>query len=144
MNYLFCILIGYGICAINPSFLLAKACGFDIRKRGSGNAGASNVLILFGKTIGISCALFTEMCKKAGVPTQPFANRSDSAGGSTLGSIADTLLPVNTVDIGMAQLAMHSSYETGGTADTAYLIRASEAFYKAKIVCEADGIYKLL
>jgi glycerol-3-phosphate acyltransferase PlsY len=58
MNYLFCILIGYAIGTINPSFLLAKACGFDIRKRGSGNAGASNVLILFGKALGISCALF--------------------------------------------------------------------------------------
>ena len=58
MKYLLCILIGYGICVINPSFLLAKARGFDIRKRGSGNAGASNALILFGKSLGIACALF--------------------------------------------------------------------------------------
>lgn len=58
MNYLYAILIGYAIGAINPSYLIAKACGFDIRKRGSGNAGASNVLILFGKALGISCALF--------------------------------------------------------------------------------------
>ena len=58
MNYLYCILIGYAFGAINPSYLIAKACGFDIRKRGSGNAGASNVLILFGKSLGISCALF--------------------------------------------------------------------------------------
>lgn len=95
-------------------------------------------------TDALSAAIFTEICRRADVPTQPFANRSDMAGGSTLGSISNTQVSLNTVDIGLAQLAMHSSYETGGTADTAYLIRASEAFYKAKIVCEADGIYKLL
>ena len=58
MKYLLCILIGYAIGSINPSYLLAKARGFDIRKKGSGNAGASNALILFGKSLGIFCALF--------------------------------------------------------------------------------------
>lgn len=58
MNYLLCILLGYVIGSINPSYFLAKARGFDIRRRGSGNAGASNALILFGKALGISCALF--------------------------------------------------------------------------------------
>ena len=58
MNYVFCILIGYLIGSINPSYLIAKIKGFDIRKRGSGNAGASNALILFGKVFGVSCALF--------------------------------------------------------------------------------------
>jgi glycerol-3-phosphate acyltransferase PlsY len=58
MKYLFCILIGYLIGAINPSYLIARIRGFDIRKKGSGNAGASNALILFGKVLGISCALF--------------------------------------------------------------------------------------
>ncbi len=95
-------------------------------------------------TDALSAAIFTKICRDAGVPTQLFANRSDMAGGSTLGSISNTQVSLNTVDIGLAQLAMHSSYETGGTADTAYLIRASEALYKAKIACEADGIYKLL
>ena len=58
MKILLCILLGYAIGAINPSYFLAKARGFDIRRRGSGNAGASNALILFGKALGISCALF--------------------------------------------------------------------------------------
>ncbi len=58
MNYLFCILISYLIGSINPSYIIAKIRGFDIRQKGSKNAGASNALILFGKVIGIACALF--------------------------------------------------------------------------------------
>ncbi len=94
-------------------------------------------------TDGISCALFSEMCKSAGVPTQSFANRSDAPGGSTLGSIADTLLPVNTVDIGMAQLAMHSSYETAACADNAHLVNASRAFFETAIKLDAQGNYHI-
>ena len=58
MKYVLCILIGYLIGAINPSYLVAKLRGFDIREKGSKNAGASNALILFGKVIGIGCAVF--------------------------------------------------------------------------------------
>lgn len=84
-------------------------------------------------TDGVSAALFAEICSRAGVPVQRFANRSDLPGGSTLGSISNTKVPLCTVDIGLAQLSMHSSYETGGTADTAYMIRTSECFYKTSI-----------
>ena len=58
MKYILCILIGYLIGAINPSYMIGKIRGIDIRQRGSKNAGASNVLILFGKVLGIGCALF--------------------------------------------------------------------------------------
>lgn len=58
MKYVLCILIGYFIGAINPSYIIAKLRGFDIREKGSKNAGASNALILFGKVLGIGCALF--------------------------------------------------------------------------------------
>ena len=58
LKVLICAAIGYCIGTINPSFLIAKIKGFDIRKRGSGNAGASNALIVFGKAVGIFCALF--------------------------------------------------------------------------------------
>ena len=58
MKYVLCILIGYLIGAINPSYIIAKLRGFDIREKGSKNAGASNALILFGKVIGVGCALF--------------------------------------------------------------------------------------
>ena len=58
MKYVLCILIGYVIGAINPSYIIGKIRGVDIRQKGSKNAGASNALILFGKALGIGCALF--------------------------------------------------------------------------------------
>ena len=94
-------------------------------------------------TDGFSAALFEGVCRQAGVPVQRFANRSDLPGGSTLGSISNTLVPLCTVDIGMAQLAMHSAYETAGTADTAHLIRAMQQFYGAGIASERDGVCTL-
>ena len=63
-------------------------------------------------TDAVSAAIFKELCTKAGVPYQTFVNRSDIAGGSTLGNISNTQVPMNTVDIGLPQLAMHSPYET--------------------------------
>lgn len=80
-------------------------------------------------TDGISAAMFRDLCNTAGVPVQTFSNRSDMAGGSTLGNISNTQVALNTVDIGLPQLAMHSPYETAGVEDTDYLIRAAEAFY---------------
>ena len=80
-------------------------------------------------TDGMSAALFTQLCRNAGVSVQRYANRSDLAGGSTLGSIATTKVPIRAVDIGLGQLAMHSCYETMGSADYACLVRAMTAFY---------------
>ena len=81
-------------------------------------------------TDAVSDALFTLICEKAGVPVQHFANRSDTPGGSTLGNLSNAHVSLNTVDIGLAQLAMHSACETAGTRDLDYLIRAMEAFWK--------------
>ena len=94
-------------------------------------------------TDGLSAAIFCEICRTANVPVQFFANRSDLRGGSTLGSVSDTLVPVTTVDIGMAQLAMHSSYETAGTADPAFLLDAMRQFYAATIRSTGDGKYSV-
>lgn len=80
-------------------------------------------------TDAVSAAIFKELCTKAGVPYQTFVNRSDIAGGSTLGNISNTQVPMNTVDIGLPQLAMHSPYETAGVKDTEYLVRAAEELF---------------
>lgn len=80
-------------------------------------------------TDAISAAMFKDICQKSKVPTQIFTNRSDIPGGSTLGNISNTRVAMNTVDIGLAQLAMHSSYETAGTKDIEYLIRVSEELF---------------
>lgn len=80
-------------------------------------------------TDAVFAAIFKELCTKAGVPYQTFVNRSDIAGGSTLGNISNTQVPMNTVDIGLPQLAMHSPYETAGVKDTEYLVRAAEELF---------------
>lgn len=81
-------------------------------------------------TDGYSAAFFRELCRRAGVPCQSFANRSDMAGGSTLGNISNTKVAVSSVDIGLSQLAMHSPYETAGTKDTEALVKAMEVFFE--------------
>ena len=81
-------------------------------------------------TDGVSAAVFKDLCKRAGVPFQTFTNRSDILGGSTLGNISTTQVAVNAVDIGLAQLAMHSPYETAGVKDTVYLIKAAEMLFE--------------
>lgn len=92
-------------------------------------------------TDGVSCAVFTTICAKAGVPVQFFHNRSDMAGGSTLGNLANTHTSMNTVDIGLPQLAMHSCCETAGVQDLDYMVNGMKAFYEANICANADGAY---
>lgn len=79
----------------------------------------------------VSIAKFKLICDKAKVPYQCFANRSDEAGGSTLGNIAMSQVSVHAIDIGLAQLAMHSPYETAGTKDIEYMIKACKTFYES-------------
>ncbi len=74
-------------------------------------------------------AIVQQICESEEIPYQKFVNRSDSAGGSTLGSIASSILPIRTVDIGVPLLAMHSSRELMGTADQESLVRLVQAFY---------------
>lgn len=81
-------------------------------------------------TDGRSAAWFRSVCEKAGVSVQVMANRSDLQGGSTLGSIANTQVPVSTVDIGLPQLAMHSAWETAGVKDYESLCKAMKSFYE--------------
>ena len=88
-------------------------------------------------TDGAAQAVFTALCRRAGVPVQHFSNRSDLAGGSTLGNISNAHVSVNTVDIGLPQLAMHSCFETAGVRDTGYLVQAMTAFYAASYREEA-------
>lgn len=81
-------------------------------------------------TDGISAAVMKELCQKAEVPFQTYANRSDILGGSTLGNISTAHVSVNTVDIGLAQLAMHSAYETAGAKDVEYLVKVLQVFFE--------------
>ncbi len=77
----------------------------------------------------VSAAVFSEICRKAGVPCQRFVNHSDVEGGSTLGNILTSSIPVRGVDMGNAILAMHSCRETGSVADQFYCVKAFTHFY---------------
>jgi len=91
-------------------------------------------------TDAVSSALFKGYCKRADIPYQNYTNRSDMPGGSTLGNIASSKVSINMVDIGLAQLSMHSSYETAGTKDTYYLIKVMEEFFNSHIEEKETGV----
>lgn len=84
-------------------------------------------------TSGVSAALYRKLCEKAGAKVQVYANRSDIPGGSTLGSIASTLVPVEMADIGLAQLAMHSCFETAGVSDILDMVNICTAMFSSSI-----------
>lgn len=80
-------------------------------------------------TDAISAGLFKAICNDVNVPYQVYTNRSDVRGGGTLGSILLRSLSVVSVDIGLAQLAMHSAYETAGVEDLEHMKKVLSAFY---------------
>ena len=84
-------------------------------------------------TDAYSDALFKFILDKANVPHQDFTNRSDVRGGGTLGAISTSHVSLNSVDIGLAQLAMHSCVETAGTKDLDYLICGMKSFFNTHI-----------
>ena len=90
-------------------------------------------------TDAVSGAVFKSFCEKAKVPFQCFTNRSDMLGGSTLGNISNSQVALNTVDIGLAQLSMHSPFETAGVLDSYYLVEVAKLFYSSSILGRGDG-----
>lgn len=94
-------------------------------------------------TDALSAAVMRTICERAGVPWQNFLNRSDMLGGSTLGNISNGKVALNTVDIGLPQLAMHSPYETAGTRDTEYLFQAFQTFFRSSTCVTKDGSFIL-
>lgn len=81
-------------------------------------------------TDAVSAAGMKDLCARAGVPFQTYANRSDILGGSTLGNISTAHVSVSSVDIGLPQLSMHSAVETAGVKDTEYAIRVMKVFWQ--------------
>lgn len=94
-------------------------------------------------TSAFTGALFTELCRRAEVPVQPFYNRPDLPGGSTLGNLLAHSVSLPMVDIGLPQLAMHSAVETAGTADVGSMARAAAALYNTEFSQPADGRWEI-
>ena len=133
------------------SFMVSADNGHALHPNHPELADAANAPILGGGVVlkfnasqryctdGFSAAVFRRICAKAEVPTQTYCNRADIAGGSTLGNISLHHVSVPTIDIGVAQLAMHSCYETGSVADAIHLKNALAAFYGAALNTQGDA-----
>ena len=94
-------------------------------------------------TDGVAAALVRKVCQKANVPVQTYYNRADLPGGRTLGCVSLAQVAVPTADIGLAQLAMHSVYETAGTKDVGYLADMMTAYFGSTLKCPAPGAYTI-
>lgn len=81
-------------------------------------------------TDAYSAAVIRDICREQDIPCQNFANRADVPGGSTLGNISSAHVSIPAADIGLAQLAMHSAFETAGEKDTEYLVRLCQGFFR--------------
>lgn len=133
------------------SFLVSADNAHGVHPAHAGKSDPTNKVVLNGGVVikesanqryttdAVSRAVFALVCQRAGVPVQSFANNANVAGGSTLGNIASSHVSVNAVDVGLAQLAMHSPYETAGAADADYLIAALSEYFATKITAGPDG-----
>lgn len=127
---------------IADSFLISADNAHALHPNHPGKADETNRPMLNGgivikyhgsqkyATDAYSAAVMKDLCNRADVPYQTYANRSDIPGGSTLGNIAMSQVSVSTVDIGLPQLAMHSALETAGAKDPEYLIKALRTFFQ--------------
>jgi len=112
----------------------------DVNNQGFLNNG---VLIIREKdttTDSISSSIFKEICKKAKVPFQDYASRNDMTTGSTLSGLSIRHVSIDSIDVGIPQLAMHSANELVGANDTYYLYKAFKKFYDISIKNEVNGI----
>ena len=90
-------------------------------------------------TDAISDAIFRTIAEGAGAKVQSYVNRADLPGGSTLGSIADTRVSIPTIDIGLPQLAMHSSSETAAVSDIEDMVKALAKLFSSSLSKRSDG-----
>lgn len=88
----------------------------------------------------LSSSIVKILCKKNNLPYQEYTNRNDLRGGSTLGNISNSEVSLTTVDIGIAQLAMHSSNEIMGAKDVDHMINLVDSFYSSSIIFEGSSI----
>ena len=143
-------------CLLSQSFMISADNAHGVHPNHPEYADAANapvpgqgVVLKFNAnqrytTDGVSAAVFRKVCAGAEVPVQTYYNRADLPGGSTLGNISLSHVAVPTADIGLAQLAMHSCYETMAVADVAFLVDAMQAYYSCALENDGDGSVNLL
>ena len=137
--------------AVNAGFMISADNGHAVHPNYPEKADPTNrpvmnggVLIKYNAaqkytTDAVSAGIFKEICRREEIPEQTYVNHSDVPGGSTLGNLSNAHVSLNTIDIGAAQLAMHSPYETAGVRDVTYLYRAMKAFFESRIKKDKDN-----
>ena len=140
---------------LSQSFLISADNAHGIHPNHPELADAANAPVVNGGVVlkfnanlryttdGVSAAVFRRVCRLADVPVQTYYNRADIPGGSTLGNISLGQVSVPTADIGLAQLAMHSCYETAGVQDVEHLLKAMQVYYGSTLTVTAEGTYLL-
>ncbi len=135
---------------LSQSFLLSADNAHALHPNHSEYADAANAPVLGGGVVlkfnanlryctdGLAAAVFRKLCQGAGVLVQTYCNRADVPGGSTLGNISLSHVSVPTADIGLAQLAMHSCYETAAVKDVAYMEDAIAACYSTQVTVTGE------
>lgn len=138
--------------AIKKSFVLSADNGHAIHPNHPEMSDDKNlcllnkgILLKFNSNMAYTSDAFTSafvktLCKENNIPYQVFFNRSDVRGGSTLGNISISQESILTADIGMPQLAMHSSFETIGSEDTKHMFNLMSSFYKTLFKIDNDKI----
>ena len=138
--------------AIKKSFVLSADNGHAIHPNHPEMSDDKNLCILnkgillkFNSNMAYTSDAFTSafiktLCKENKIPYQVFFNRSDVRGGSTLGNISISQESILTADIGMPQLAMHSSFETIGSEDTKHMFDLMSCFYETVFKIDGDTI----
>ena len=138
--------------AIKKSFVLSADNGHAIHPNHPEMSDDKNlcllnkgILLKFNSNMAYTSDAFTSafvktLCKDSNIPYQVFFNRSDVRGGSTLGNISISQESILTADIGMPQLAMHSSFETIGSEDTKHMFDLMSCFYKTVFKIDNDKI----
>lgn len=112
----------------------------DVNNDGFLNKGVLIVREKDTTTDGVSSTIFKDICKRANVPFQDYASRNDMSTGSTLSSLSIRHVSTDCIDVGLAQLAMHSANEVIGADDTFYLYNAFNKFYNVSIKYGVDDI----
>ena len=140
------------LCALNHSFMLSADNAHAVHPNHAEYSDKTNQVfmnqgvVIKGNanqkytTDGVSVAVFSKLCKQANIPYQFYFNRSDMPGGSTLGNLSSRQVSIKTIDIGLAQLAMHSAYETAGAKDAQMMSDACKAFFETSMVADEEEI----
>lgn len=139
--------------ALNNSFAISADNAHAIHPNATSKSDPTNKVFLNKGVVikhhtnyttdGLSSSIFKQLCKEVKVPYQDFACRSDMRCGSTLGGISTSHVGIDSVDIGVPQLAMHSANELIGSQDTLYMYKSLLNYYETAIRKE-KGTVKLL